>query len=505
MASISKRTFLYTDKNYLTLANEEWCRTLPNGNTWSRIRLGMLCAVTPNGTSNITDCALFFGVSSGKTAPSSATNATNFVGASIVGAAAPLSTRALSYAASSNTNPYYSLTIGQVFRRFEQTIVATNFNTQAGILVPVATAGMSVSGGAANAGAQRRRCPIIVDITRQTGGAGLYTIAVYGLTGNSTNQYDFRPDQLLDMVDQTGTPVSYGVTLTGWSTTATTVVASDVEGGLDTICLYWGRQAYPLEVYAIAASVITDMPYPQVTTGGALDTFDSYQVGSVAPAAGTLSLGTGWAGTFTFYGSSNPNFQFGLAGTSSGFPGDDFESYAVGSNAVSLGTISYGTGWAGTATFYGTSLGTRQYGLSGTSSGLFDTFENYSVGTAISGALNQGIGFSGPYVLGGTYPNLAPQAGYAGTSMGTPYDTAGSYALTTGSLVTLNLGLGWASNGTVATFTGTTYYNLTPQSGYSGTSCSFPLDDFDSYAVGAVVSGVTINAGTNWGSYGTIA
>lgn len=488
MAAISKRTFLFTDKNLLLLANEEWVRLLPNGGNWARIRIGFLAAVSSNSTSNILDCPCFFGLCAGNTAPSSAFNTRNFVGVSAIGAATTPTARLLTYNAV--TQPYYSTTTGQIFRRFDQTNVATNFGSASAVFVPAAV------------GPQRRRCPFVVDISRQSGGGGLYTFNVYS-PSSATAAFDYRPDHLLDMVDQLGTPVSYGQTMTVLSS-AQTLNAGDELGCLDSICLYWGRQAYPLEVYAIAASVITDTPWPQTPVGGALETFDTYSVGSVAPAAGTLNQGIGWSGTFTSYGSSNPNFQLGISGTSSGFPGEDFEAYSVGSIAT-FSTINQGTGWSGTFTYFGSALGTNQFGLAGTSTGNFDSFETYGLGTVLTAQLNAGVGWPGPYTLTGTYPNPSPQVGYAGTSMGTPYDAAGSYALTSGSVLTLNLGLGWASNGTTTTFTGTSYYNLTPQNGYSGTSCTFPLDTFDTYAVGAVTSGVTINAGTNWASYGTIA
>ncbi len=437
MASISKRSFLFTDKNLLTLANEEWCRTLPNGNNWVRIRLGFLAAVSSNSTRNITDAACFFGLCAGKTAPSSAWNAQNFVGVSLIGGAAPLSTRTLTYG--SATNPYYSATTGQIFRRFNQTITASNFGSSAAAFVPAAV------------GTQRRRVPFIIDIQRQTGGGGLYTFFVYGVQANVTTAFDFRPDHLLDMVDQLGTPASFSQTMTVLGSNQT-INVSEVEGGFDTICLYWGRQAYPLEVYAIAASISTDAPYPSAAWGGATENFDSYQVGSVVPSAGTLNAGNGWTSTWVVSG---------------------------------------------------TSMGTSQFGLAGTTTGAYDSFDSYSVGTFLPN-MRKGSNWAGTYSLTGTWPNLDAQVGYAGTSAGMPYDTAGSYAITSGSLVTLDKGIGFASPGTVATYTGTTYYNLTPQSGYAGTSCSFPYDDFESYSVGAVVSGVTINAGTSWIGNGII-
>lgn len=441
MAQITKRTLLFQDKNLLLMFDDEWVRTLPFSN-WVRIRIGVLCAVSPNGTSNITDAGFYMGVSSGKVNPGSAYNATSFFGISVVGPAAPGSTRTLTYQAGLNTpvtgqnNPYYTSTIGQVFRKIGTAVTAVNFNTTSAILVP------------AGIGTQRRRIPIILDITRQAGGGGAYSVSVYGV--NSTIMaYDFRQDHLLEMVDNTGTPTVYGQSLVLYATNLATVFGSDLDGQLDTISIYWSRSAYPLELYAVACSVITDMAYPATAYGGAYDTMEVYSVGSIN-TGGTLTGGGGWAsGGYAFYGTSNAGSQFGLAGTSVRSPLDTFEAYAVGS--VSTGLISQGTGWTSAAT------------------------------------------------LGGTN-NPATGTGYFGTTAGFPYDTLDNYAVTTyvyGSNV--NAGLGWATD---ASFYGTA--NLSNGTGYVGTVDGFPYDTFDGYAVGTVVSNVTINAGSFWQSNGII-
>ena len=100
-ASIIQRQFIYIPDNILQLAGAAWLRQLPVLTLpWSRIRIGLICAVTPNGTSNINDCVFNFGISSGQEYPSASFNTLNFVGASLIGTQAVGATRLLTYTAS---------------------------------------------------------------------------------------------------------------------------------------------------------------------------------------------------------------------------------------------------------------------------------------------------------------------------------------------------------------------------------------------------------------------
>ena len=87
MANIGSRLFNLLADKYLTLANEEWVRTLAIGNDWNKLRLGLLLAVTPNGTNPLGGTALMLGLCSGKTNPYGAASTTNFVGAGLHGSA----------------------------------------------------------------------------------------------------------------------------------------------------------------------------------------------------------------------------------------------------------------------------------------------------------------------------------------------------------------------------------------------------------------------------------
>ena len=107
MANIGSRLFNLLADKYLTLANEEWVRTLAIGNDWNKLRLGLLLAVTPDGTNNLGGTALMLGVCSGKTHPYGAASTTNFVGAGLHGSTPGGPTGTLTYVAGAG-NPYFT-------------------------------------------------------------------------------------------------------------------------------------------------------------------------------------------------------------------------------------------------------------------------------------------------------------------------------------------------------------------------------------------------------------
>ncbi len=53
MAIIGTRLFNLIEDKYLTLGNEEYLRPLSIGNNWSKLRLGLMLALPPNGTSSL--------------------------------------------------------------------------------------------------------------------------------------------------------------------------------------------------------------------------------------------------------------------------------------------------------------------------------------------------------------------------------------------------------------------------------------------------------------------
>ena len=385
-ASITQRVFAYVPDKTLLLTGE-YLRQFAISNQWQRIRIGVLAAITPYSTNNITDCGFYLGICTGMQGLGQ-WYTPYWMGASFIGAAAAGSARTVTY--NQNTNdPYYSFSAGATMKKIETTITS--------IAAMTATYGVP-----AFTGWRKRRLPYYVDITKTLGGSGACTIATYGPATALAQTTDIRPDHFMSGLDQFGTPTVNGTALTQLSSTATTI--GEFMGGFDTFSLMWTRTPYPLEISAMGA-VIVYANEVYTGAGGADETFEQYYVysgtalsnGSTPVPSGVLSGGTGWSGPIILGGSySNPAVQIGLAGTSAGFPDETFESYGTGS--LYSGGSNGGIGWGGAIIVGGSySNPSAQYGLAGTSCGFpDDTFESYGTGTITSGVtVNGGTGWQG--------------------------------------------------------------------------------------------------------------
>ena len=243
-ASIIERLFAYVPDKILKLGGAAWLRALggPALTTpWERIRIGVLCAVTPNGTSDINDTLFLLGLCSGQTNPGSAFATNSFLGASMIGTAVTGATRTLTYTAGAG-NPYFTCTAGLGIRKssaFASIPASAAFSS--GLLLPIA--GFSNSAGVAF---YARRALIVIDITKTTGGTGSPTFAVYYSTTAATVQtIDMRPDHLFEALDQPGTPSVRGGTFTQ-VLNSTALTFSPLEGELDTFEIYWSSNTFPL-------------------------------------------------------------------------------------------------------------------------------------------------------------------------------------------------------------------------------------------------------------------
>jgi hypothetical protein len=233
MSSIGSRLFNLIADKYLTLANEEFARTLAIGTDWNKIRLGVLLAVTPDGTNNLASSALVLGVSSGKTNPYGAASTTNFVGGAFHGAGGT-PTATLTYAANSG-NPYYSSAGTGPFARVGTTLSNGTGNAVAFLI-------------AANNGSIQRRSPLYVDIQK---GSPNFTV-IRWTPQTSQSQFltaDCSPAEFLASLEL-ATPTWGGISLT---TSNSTVAASEAPGTLDTFDFFWNKSLFALEVYALAA------------------------------------------------------------------------------------------------------------------------------------------------------------------------------------------------------------------------------------------------------------
>lgn len=342
-AAIIQRDFTSIYDKALVLGGCSYLRPLTYGNGWSRIRLGALVGATPNGVANISDMAFTLGLCAGQTNPGSANLPANAFGASLIGSYSVGATRLLTYTANTGF-PYFSPTAGTIYRR-QGTTTINSAALSASFLLPLAYTGT-----------QKRRFPVIVDITRTLGGSGLATVTVYGVTTGALAQLDYRPDDLQSALDQVGTPTVRNTALVA-ATAISTVPIGDEFGGLDTFELFWSNSTFPLEIYALGAVVINPMigipATGSITTtyvdmGGGADNMTQYTPGVQYTSS---AFGTGFSSAGTVYGYSYGTTVVNLLGTSGGVPMDNFEQYLTGT-VISNVTLNAGTGWSGNAFIY---------------------------------------------------------------------------------------------------------------------------------------------------------
>ncbi len=240
MAAIASRTFVLaptTDK-YLSLSGEEYLRKLTIGNNWTTLRLGMMCAITPDGTNNLASCALQLGVC---TADATAASTTNYVGFDFFCTNAGAAQNA-TYSAN-GTLPYFrgSSTLGNFRRRVGTTDTNTGVaNDLKGAIVT-------------NTGTLQRRTPFYVDITK---GSPNYTLRPWFASVNSLPDSANRDWSLAQFLTgfETATPTPDGIAMTSWDiNSSTTLACSEVAGNFDTVSVWWNR-SFPLEVYALAVA-----------------------------------------------------------------------------------------------------------------------------------------------------------------------------------------------------------------------------------------------------------
>lgn len=228
MSNIGQRVFvLGGNQLYMTLANEEYVRTLSIGSNWTKIRIGMFHAFTPDGTNNLTGVTLTLGICSGTVNPFGAASTTNWVGACLNGSVLG----GLTYNANSG-NPYFS---GSGNVSFGKRVGNTNTLTAPG----------GAFTGSTNTGAIQRRTPIYVDITK---GNPNYTVSSFNCPpANFAQEFTFA--NFMDAMEQTSASVG-GVSFN--ASNSQTVATSEVAGTLDTLDILWNKSLFPIEIYAIA-------------------------------------------------------------------------------------------------------------------------------------------------------------------------------------------------------------------------------------------------------------
>lgn len=234
MSNIGQRVFvLGGNQLYMTLGNEEFIRPMSIGNTWTKLKIGVLLAYTGDSTNNLTLASFMMGVCSGTTNGFRAATTTNFVGALMIGAGAdPANGSTLTYTANTG-NPVFSAAFPSHVTRVATTTAFNNPGSNTGF-TPVAGTGTLV-----------RRAAFYLTILK---GSPNYTLQAFQSIQTSVDQPFYA---FLDGMEQVGTPAINAVTYA--AATAGTIAASETPGSLNAVNLAYNKTSFPAEIYAIAA------------------------------------------------------------------------------------------------------------------------------------------------------------------------------------------------------------------------------------------------------------
>ena len=350
-ATVVQRVYAQVPNKALQLGAYDFVRPLFLGNNWARIRIGILASVynTSGLLINLANMPCYLGLCSGTSTPVGAAWTKSFLGASLFGTPFTATSNTFTIA-NSGVHYYWTTTNCTPFRKIENNIVA--------VAASAATASPTLQ-------AYKKRFPYYVDFERPLSDQGLVTIKVYGCNSSQAPVQDFRPADFLDGLDQFAAPNIAQVALTALANVST-IPISDLAGPLDTFNLYWGRNANVLEVFALGASVIYENTRPDTTNAYGYDSMRQYNTGTLTTFAG----GTGWtsggfmalvgsnignpytmiaAGSGTYSGTMYPfagtHLPALFAGTTVGWPAENFQVYGTGSVTSGV-TVSAGSGWS---------------------------------------------------------------------------------------------------------------------------------------------------------------
>jgi hypothetical protein len=224
MAYIAERVFsIDASQKALVLNASEFVRKLSIGNDWNQISVGILAAAQWNGTVqnrlmpfSIGMCADMSGASPKSTK--------HFVGGYTTGGV-------MTYNANSGS-PYYAF--------------GTSFARKIGTTATLAGVG-TITFNAPVIEGPLRRAPFWITITRNSTSQYGVQYFTMGTTGMAT---DFQFNNLTESMEQVSSQTAKGFSFS--ASTANVLGGNDADGDLNTMCIYWGSNIFPLEIYGIA-------------------------------------------------------------------------------------------------------------------------------------------------------------------------------------------------------------------------------------------------------------
>lgn len=214
----------------LQLANEIYQRSLAIGTNWTRLRLGLMYAITPDGTANLSGVKFALGLVAFGGGTFGQQTVGHYLGA-IFSTDGNVDGGALTYQAGGG-NPYFSST---GIRLFLQVGSAVNYRANRGTIYHPATSGTVA-----------RRGVIFFEAQKGTP----WIIRAWGMPSSAMSR-DFGWGHFQTTIEQPGDTLNLdGHTLLGVGDTVTVDQAAN--GALDSVTLFWNKSQQPIEIYAIA-------------------------------------------------------------------------------------------------------------------------------------------------------------------------------------------------------------------------------------------------------------
>lgn len=236
-SSIIQRVFTLggTDEAILLRGNE-YTKPLALTERWTKVRLGFLWGIHGNGTSDIQNCSLNFGLCSNAPGKTWSGASSFFIGGSISSYPTTTNGGTLTYNANSGL-PFYSTTTNYVYNRLNAVIGAFSY---------------SMTSRIATVNNAPRRSLHLLDITK---GSPNYTVAHISAAAINCN-FNMGMNDLYDACEQiNAAPVIQGTAMTVG--TPTSVAFSETSTTyLNCLNIYWNRWTFPVEIYGIAVYML---------------------------------------------------------------------------------------------------------------------------------------------------------------------------------------------------------------------------------------------------------
>lgn len=245
MPVIAAQNFATGTQNYLNLGVDTYSRTLSIGSNWNRIRVGILCSISTvqETTYPLRTASFSIGVCSGVS--------------SNVGVVTPQHVHGYAHGAppsAGQTGGTFTYNAGTAGNSYYTTTTFIGHKTEAGVVATgtsgAFTASFPTSTGLNNA--LKRRGIYIADFSKSALVSG--NLARYGTSGAASHMsLDITSSDLFSAIQQyTAAPVIQGISCVAASGAPSIAFNETTYGSLNTVYIYWGTYAVPLQLYEIA-------------------------------------------------------------------------------------------------------------------------------------------------------------------------------------------------------------------------------------------------------------